>query len=513
MKSVMLLILTLTSCILAGALGFDSCKWNSYLGNPQRTGYSVCDGPDMPEILWKVEMPGAFDASPFIMDDKVLILWYNSMYHTSEAKVLFFDIVTGEVLQQFGQRRFLFSEVFPVDDKVIGLDGRRVYEIDPVQKSTTLLVEIPEESPRDSSQNNEISEGSGKPFFFAYNRYPIILEKGIVVPAIPPVCLSASDYSIVWNLEKTTSYPHLRAYDVAGDETIIVFTMATNGIPHLVAVDPSTGMLLWESDPLPLAFWLAVGEDTVYCGGKHLWAFSRDGSALWKFTPEAELVTNVVLGPDAVYAADAAHNLYKVDVNGNLVWKTDWNGSPFYQSHLIGAGDILYCIEVLGETEGSHLAAYKMEDGSKLWSVEVGSQSWVRKAPAVAGGILVIGNIDGELIALASDPDLFVEQGNAFLSKGLRNQAISSYKKAAELYEREGNTSQSQEIRERIQELENQPESPPPESTTPSTPESIMPTTPPELSTPISLSAVILIVVLIGIPFAYYLIKHKPKNG
>ena len=149
----------------------------------------------------------------------------------------------------------------------------------------------------------------------------------------------------------------------------------------------------------------------------------------------------------------------------------------------------------------------------------------VRPCPTVTEGILVVAKKEMQyensivwmkpeiLMALASDPELFVKQGDAFLSEDLRDRAISSYEKAAELYEREGNTSQSQEMRERIQELENQPESPPPESTPSSTAESIMPTTPPEPSAPIPFFAVILVVVLMGIPIAYYLIKHKPKNG
>ena len=95
----------------------------------------------------------------------------------------------------------------------------------------------------------------------------------------------------------------------------------------------------------------------------------------------------------------------------------------------------------------------------------------------------MIGNTDGELIALASDPDLFMEQGDAFLSKGLRNQAISSYKKAAELYEKKGDTSRSQDVQERIHELEDEPES-------------SLPMTPPEPSAPIPFFAVILVVVV-----------------
>jgi len=255
------------------------------------------------------------------------------------------------------------------------------------------------------------------------------------------------------------------------------------------------------------------------------------------YKPEKIIVSNIVLGPDALFIVDESNHLYKIDLNGNLVWKTDCEVSPwFLETHLIGAGTILYCIRNVEEKVAvtrSFVTAYSMEDGSRLWDIDFGRLHHVRASPAVADGILVVGNMWGEVIALASSPYLFVKQGDIFLLKGRIEDAIRSYEKAVELYEIKGDICLSQEIQERIRKLRNPSESPLPESiasaappesalpstpestSQPSTPESIIPTTltePPEHL--ILFSAVmILFAVLVGIPIVYHLIKHRKSNN
>ena len=70
--------------------------------------------------------------------------------------------------------------------------------------------------------------------------------------------------------------------------------------------------------------------------------------------------------------------------------------------------------------------------------------------------------IDKTQTEINADPDLLVDQAETFSSKGLKDQAINAYKRAADLYEEQGNISQSQRIKEKIYELENPPETIPP---------------------------------------------------
>ncbi len=483
MKNKILFISVFMMCTFASAQGFNSCEWVQYLGDPQRTGYSACNGPETPEVLWKVSMPGGFDTSPFIVDNKVLILWKNS-HGFVEAKVLLLDLLTGKILQEFYDPQL--SRVFPVDDRIIGGSGSYVYEIDLVSATRTLLTVTPK-------------KGS--------LLYPVVLTEKIVFPATPVVCLSTSDFDVIWSLEDVMLDPELDLFNLAGDEDILAFIMQD----QLYVIDSSTGVLKWTSEPLTLALWVVLGKDAIYCGGRNLWAFNRNGSEIWDFVPDERIVSNIVLGLDGLYFADEENTLYKIDMNGNLIWKTYWQVSPwYYKTHLIGAGDTLYCIGNYGKPDlvaRTHVSAYNMEDGNMIWDLEFGSSCYIKGPPATAEGILVIGNTNGELIALASDPELYKKQGDAFLSENLKEEAISSYEKAAELYEKKGDLKKSQEIQEKIYELENPQETMPP-TTPPET--TLAPTSPPppEISTLIPIS-VLVFASMVGIFFAYYFIKQR----
>jgi beta propeller repeat protein len=66
--------------------------------------------------------------------------------------------------------------------------------------------------------------------------------------------------------------------------------------------------------------------------------------------------------------------------------------------------------------------------------------------------------IDKTQTKINADPDLLVDQAETFLSKDMKDHAINAYKRAADLYEEQGDLSQSQEIKEKIYNLENPPE-------------------------------------------------------
>ena len=101
--------------------------------------------------------------------------------------------------------------------------------------------------------------------------------------------------------------------------------------------------------------------------------------------------------------------------------------------------------------------------------------------------------IDKTQTEINADPDLLVNQAEAFLSKGLKDQAINAYKRAADLYEEQGNVSQSQKIKEKIYELENPPET-------------ISPTLFSDLRFILPLLA---LAGILGIFIVYYLIKRR----
>ncbi|MBU7018640.1 MAG: PQQ-binding-like beta-propeller repeat protein [Theionarchaea archaeon] len=501
------IVLAVICLPLAGAACLYTSEWADYLGNPQRTGYSGDNGPEMPETLWEVNIPGDFDTSPFIAGDKVLLLWKDDMYHLVKTKVFLLDLCTGDIEKELNSD--LIFKAFFMDDHILGVSIETIHEIDRISGEITFLSFMPKKS------------------FVMTSLYPLILEDRIVIPTTPVVCLSSSDFHTLWTLGDTSD-SDLEPVCLAGDESLIIFVARKNGIAQLVAVDPSNGIIKWRIDPLRGARWLAMGKDAIYCGGRNLWAFDRDGKQLWVFFPHEGIVSNIVVGKDALYIVDEANTLCKVDFSGSLVWKTEWEVSPwFYETHLLGTGDILYCIGNYGDAvsvDRSQVTAHSMEDGSRLWDVEFGPSQYVKGSPALAGGVLVIGTTNGTVIALASDPELYVRQGDALLSKNLREKAIDSYKKAAEFYEKKGNMNRSQEIQMQIELIENlqtttpkTPETPPPDSYQPSPLSTSPPETPPvsSLLLPESSShliSVLAIVVLIGIFISYVFFKKRKSR-
>jgi outer membrane protein assembly factor BamB len=329
-----LIFIAVLICIITYAECQDPCKWTDFLGNPQRTAYTACAGPDTPVELWKVEMPGDFDTPPFIIGDTVLMLWKDSAYHPGKSKVIQLDLLTGEVLQQIETDQ-LFFKIFLVDDQVFGASGLELYIIDLESGESTLLTSF-----------------SGRTFGGTLI-YPVILEDRIVFPTTPAVCLSRSDFDTLWNLNRITREKDLIPGDLAGDETLVVVLVYTEGGDRILSVNPLTGLQRWKSGILPSASWLALDDNRVCCAGERLWAFDRRGSNLWEFTPEKHVVSNIVVGPDSVYIVDAANNLYRIDVDGNLIWKTTWEGFILCtergsilccDTYLVGAGDIIYCV-------------------------------------------------------------------------------------------------------------------------------------------------------------------------
>jgi hypothetical protein len=54
-----------------------------------------------------------------------------------------------------------------------------------------------------------------------------------------------------------------------------------------------------------------------------------------------------------------------------IVWKTEWEGfTVFPNTHLVGAGDILYCIGNFMDL-GAQVTAYRMKDARKVWDINL----------------------------------------------------------------------------------------------------------------------------------------------
>lgn len=339
------------------------------------------------------------------------------------------DLVTGDTIQECDV--LLFSEICMADDKIIGRSGPHFFRVDLESEDSIFLTAIPD-------------------IFYNTDKYPVIISDDILLPTFPPLCLSASSFEEVWGFCDAEIGQGLYVFDVAGDSHLSFFIISDGETTRLLAVRTSTGQFEWVSESLPLSLWLAVGEHTIFCGGQSLWAYTEEGEQKWEFAPEERITSNLVFDSTAVFFTDSLGNLYKVSVDGTVVWKTTCEVSPwYYETHLVGAGGVLFCTANLGGPDHvttSKISAFSIKTGEKLWERELGASHYVKAPPLLADGILVVGTAGGTIVAIASDPDLFVEQGDTFIITGDRNRASESYAKALELCEKKEMTDEYQQI-------------------------------------------------------------------
>ena len=468
----------------------EPCQWDQYLGSPERTGYRTCNGPDSPEIFWEITLEGEI-GNPLTAGDRIIVPCRRCISGCSfgsipsyETTIVVIDLLTGIPLQEIVVEGSLRG-VYPLGDLLLGESTNELYEIDIISEKVSLI----------SGISGEFSSSCYP------HCYPALLPDKIVFPTTPVICLSRVDYSILWDLQSSLESfysENAETINIAASTDIVYVILRDEEDSKIWAVDSSTGTLIWVSNTLKASN-IAVDGSILFAGGDALYALNAEtGKLLWMFPCESGIHSNIVAGPFAVYFTDNK-KLYAVDKNtGELKWESQWEGLSFWITDVIGAGNVIFCSNIF------KLSSFSAEDGTLLWNVHFQNHidhSPQKQCPVVANRILIVGGDEhsNRLIALASNPDLFVMRGDALLSQDVMDSAIDAYKKAAELYEKRGDLSRSQEMLEKIQELETQPES-------------SSPVILPEPPTQIDLLAIISVVVLIGILSVYYLVKRLSRN-
>jgi len=475
MKRILVLLVSMT---MVYSLSGDPLQWDQYLGNPGRTAYIDYEGPDSPEILWEVEL-SCLAGNPFISKDRVVV--------ECGGKAVLIDLLTDTLLSEATANVESLTGAYPVGDTILGTTrGGWLYRINPVTGDAPFDVKIPDR------------------FHCFVHCPPIVLSDRMIFPSTPVVCLSRDDYSTLWDLQSSLGplYPEDGEVQmIAASSKRLYIVIREVEEKKIWTVDSDTGEFLWAKDGFEISV-IATDGSVLFAGGEGLYALDTEtGELLWLFEFESDyLSSNIVVGPHAVYATDE-EKLYSVDkTTGVLNWKVQWEGNPFWITYIVGMKNIVICSDV------RNLSCFSAEDGTEIWNIHFADfidLNPKKPCPAAAKGILIVGGKEGSnrILALASDPDLFVKQGDAFLSEGMKDQAIDSYKKAAQLYEKEGNLNKSQEMQQKVYELENQQES----TSEPSTP----PESPPVTFNFSIVGIVVLAVTLFGIFIVYYFVKRK----
>ncbi len=178
----------------------------------------------------------------------------------------------------------------------------------------------------------------------------------------------------LWNAPTGNSVWSAAAIDDAGR----VFFGSVDAF--LYGID-SAGSPLWNRLTIGFnASSAAIGSDgTVYIGSFDHDLYALDpatGAVKWKFEtgdhiyPSAALEENASGETTAIYTASADGSIYKLDTDGNLIWRYD-TGAPIRSSPVLGhapkgeSGRILY----VGSSDGS-LYAIDTADGTRRWSYD-----------------------------------------------------------------------------------------------------------------------------------------------
>lgn len=437
----------LLSILSIGYIGNnDDPFWDQYLGNSGRTAYIECIAPDSPEILWEITLEGEIQ-HPYIYNNNVIVLTIESPYFGNSSEdsnkdnLFIIDLLTGLLLMNINPKEGL-KGAYPIGNEIV-LGGTlgKLWEIDLSTQKVSFISRIPTKTS----------------CLFGSN--PLITSDFIIFPFIPVTSISRHDYQIRWDLSSSlgSNFPgggEIRAIAASSDK---VFLLMQEGVNMKVwAVNSHNGEFMWKSHDIPLCNQIAVNGSIIIAGGNGLVALDTEtGEILWIL--EEKILSNIVITTDEAYFTDNTQ-LYAIDIiSGKQKWQSPWDSLSFWITYVIGADNAVICSDV------RNLTCFSREDGSQLWNMHF--QDFIdgsvkKPCPAITNGIIIIAGEMGNntLLAIASDPHLFAQQGDAFLSRELPDKAVESYRKAGELYEKVGNHEKAQEMKEKISRLESSPE-------------------------------------------------------
>lgn len=123
--------------------------------------------------------------------------------------------------------------------------------------------------------------------------------------------------------------------------------------------------------------------------GKTLYAFDElSGNVLWTYPLSDYCYTTPLVANDVVYVKERYNNVSALDLNGNLIWNRDYDGSNYYQDTFILRDNILYFV-------GVGIYAINATDGTQIWNISFDAQA----KPAIYGDMIVVPRQNDGLIS------------------------------------------------------------------------------------------------------------------
>jgi outer membrane protein assembly factor BamB len=215
-----------------------------------------------------------------------------------------------------------------------------------------------------------------------------------------------------WRLALGAELPHKWGWDyyLSGPAVSGPRVYAGSGAGEVLAVDRATGRVAWRfatggrvrSSPV-------VAEGVVYVGSFDGFLYALDaasGALRWKFATQGASIDSDQAGFDrrsiqsspavtrdlVVFGCRDGH-LYGVD---RATGKERWN-FDHQTSWVVGSPAIARDRTVVGSSDGRFVQAVELATGKELWRSRTDSNAL--SSPAVAGGVVVIGDDSGAVLA------------------------------------------------------------------------------------------------------------------
>ena len=358
--------------------------------------------PEPGDLLWSQEIGGQIWA-PLTHHDGVLY------FGTDDSRFYAFEIETREVVWRFKTGGIIRSGAEVVDEHVVfASDDGYLYSLDLESGKEFWRFDL------GSAGFERVLPAIDPPYSYDYRHSSPMNRGGVIyVGSASGVLYAIYDDTGLEFWRFATEGP-IRSTPVA-DGGNIVFGSRDG---HVYSVDAMKGTLSWRFDTGGIVQGSpATGAGKVFVGSRSASVFAldeRSGAEQWKHVNQdgSWVESSPVFSGGVVYVGSSdALSLYALDSEtGNTIWEFETGGWSW--SDPVLADDVVYIGGLSVSSyyfEGVDLRpgffAVDQETGAGLWEftpelVEEFVNGGVFSTPAIVGGVVYVGGIDGQLYAL-----------------------------------------------------------------------------------------------------------------